>query len=469
MIVAKFGGTSVADAAAIRRLVSIAQRDPDTRVFVVSAMAGVTDALVASAGAAAAGRGDEADRLLAELAARHLRAADALGLTRDTHAAVLAPFDDTVKVLRHAAAVRDGSPALVDHVLATGELASSLLVTAALTAAGLPASWLDARDVMVTDSRHGAATPLQTDIRQRLATLAQPRLAAGERIVVGGFVGATADGRTTTLGRGGSDYSASLVGAALGADRIDIWTDVDGLLTADPRLVAEPALIGQVSFAEASELAYFGAKVLHPATLLPAMAHGTPVRIRNARTPTGTGTVITATAPPSPAPLRGLAAKRGVTIVSIASTRMLDAHGFLRRVFEVFDRHRAVVDVVTTSEVSISVTLDDTTNLDGVEADLRPIADITRTVGVALLCAVGERLKTDTWLCPAVLETLRGMPLHMVSQAAGRQNLTVVLDEANLAEAMDRLHRRFCLTDATARQPTAIRTTDERLSLEVAR
>lgn len=450
MIVAKFGGTSVADPSAIRRLVAIARRDSSTAVVVVSAMSGVTDALIACARAAAAGGAADAGRTLGVIADRHHQAAAALGLDRDARAAVAAEFDEAAAVLQRAASARDASAATLDRVLATGELASSRLIAAALRAAGLGAVWVDARDVMVTDSRHGAATPLQADIRRQLAVHVWPHVSRGERVVLGGFVGATAGGSTTTLGRGGSDYSASLVGAALDAGRVDIWTDVDGLLTADPRLVEAPHVIEHVSFAEASELAYFGAKVLHPSTLLPAMANGTPVRIRSARSPDGAGTLITATALPSATPLRGLAAKRGVTIVSIASTRMLDAHGFLRRVFEVFDRHRAVVDVVTTSEVSISVTLDDTSALASIEADLRPIADVVPTTGVALLCAVGERLKTDTWLCPAVLETLRGMPIHMVSQAAGRQNLTVLLDDGDLATAMRRLHERFCREGAGA-------------------
>jgi len=208
-------------------------------------------------------------------------------------------------------------------------------------------------------------------------------------------------------------------------------------------MIVAKFVVPHVSFAEASELAYFGAKVLHPSTLLPAMACGTPVRIRNARHPEHSGTLVTATAPPSLTPLRGLAAKRGVTIVSIASTRMLDAHGFLRRVFDVFDRHRTVVDAVTTSEVSVSVTIDDAAALDAIEAELVPFAAVTRTADVALLCVVGERLRTDFGLSPAVLDALGGLPLHMVSQAASRQNLTLVVDERDLPTAMSRLHARF--------------------------
>ena len=253
-------------------------------------------------------------------------------------------------------------------------------------------------------------------------------------------MGASPDGATTTIGRGGSDYTASIVGAALGASRIDIWTDVDGMMTADPRFLTAARLVPRLSFAEASELAYFGAKVLHPSTLLPAMACDTPVQIRNARRPETPGTLITATAPRSVTPLRGLACKRGVTVVSVTSTRMLDAHGFLRRVFEVFDRHRTVVDVVTTSEVSVSITVDDRRSIEAIIGELSPVAEVTSLSGMALLCAVGDRLRTDPGLCPSVIGALSGLPLYMVSQSASRQNLTLVVEERHVPEALARLH-----------------------------
>lgn len=443
MIVAKFGGTSVADAAAIGRLADIVTHDPHVGVIVVSALSGVTDRLVACLGLAACGQLDAALRHTAELRDRHRRLAAELGLPAPLAATVDGEFDAVDAVLRAAAAGGGPTPAQSDRVLAAGELASSHLVAAALRAAGLASERVDAREVMVTDDRFGAAQPLVPDTDARLAATVAPLVSAGWRVVLGGFIGATTTGETTTLGRGGSDYSASLFGAGLRADRVDIWTDVDGLLTADPRLVPHAHIVPHVSFAEASELAYFGAKVLHPSTLLPAMACGTPVRIRNARRPEGGGTLVTATAPASVTPLRGLAAKRGVTIVSIASTRMLDAHGFLARVFTVFDRYRTVVDAVTTSEVSVSVTIDDAAAIDAIEAELQPFADVRRTPDVALLCVVGERLRIDGGLCPAILESLGGLPLHMVSQAASRQNLTLVVDERDLPTAMSRLHARF--------------------------
>jgi aspartate kinase len=262
-------------------------------------------------------------------------------------------------------------------------------------------------------------------------------------VVLGGFIGATIESTTTTLGRGGSDYTAVIVGAGLDASLIDIWTDVDGMLSADPRVVPDARLVPELSFAEAAELAYFGAKVLHPSTILPAMSRDIPVRILNSTRPDGPGTRITARVPRGAGPLRALACKGDISMVHITSTRMLMAHGFLHRVFEVFDRHRTVVDVVTTSEVSVSVTVDDARAIDAIVADLRPFADVTTDAGLALVCAVGEQLREQHHLCAEVLDGLGGLPVRMVSQSASRQNLTIVVAGTDLATAMTRLHSRF--------------------------
>jgi len=278
----------------------------------------------------------------------------------------------------------------------------------------------------------------------------KPLLAGGLVPVTGGFVGATAAGLTTTLGRGGSDYSAALFGAGLPAGEIQIWTDVDGMLTADPRVVAEPRVVPHLSFDEASELAYFGAKVLHPSTILPAVKLGIPVRILNSHRPEAPGTLVTRAVPEGGEGPAAIACKRGVTRVDIASTRMLMAYGFLRQVFEVFERFRTPVDVVTTSEVSVSVTVDDTRALDGILAELSAFADVSREDGLAIVCAVGERLRTDARLATRVLGALEGLPLAMVSQGGSRKNITVVLRDADAPAAMERLHRRFFEDEAAS-------------------
>jgi aspartate kinase len=218
---------------------------------------------------------------------------------------------------------------------------------------------------------------------------------------------------------------------------------VDGMLTADPRVVEAPRVVGRLSFDEASELAYFGAKVLHPSTIVPAVGLGIPVRILNSHRPESPGTLVTRTAPADGDGPAAIACKRGLTRIDIASTRMLMAYGFLRRVFEVFERFRTPVDVVTTSEVSVSVTIDDRRALDDIVAELRAFADVACEEGMAIVCAVGERLRTDPRLATRVLGALDGLPLAMVSQGGSRKNITVVLRDADVPAAMQRLHRRF--------------------------
>jgi aspartate kinase len=448
-IVMKFGGTSLADADAIARALAIVRgaRDeaPGPIVVVASAMAGVTDRLLDLASAAE--RGDEAAVAAGaeEIWLRHLEAVHRLVPRRMP---ALVPelerqIDELRTVLRAMTILRDASPRSLDGVASAGELLSSRVVAAAMQEAGTPAAWVDARRALVTDGAHGGAAPLMEETRAALGREVAPHLDAGRVVVVGGYVGATPQGVTTTLGRGGSDYSAAIVGAALDAAEIRIWTDVDGMLTADPRVIAAPRLVPRLSFAEASELAYFGAKVLHPSTILPAIAKDIPVRILNSRRPSGPGTLISGTGPIDERPLAAIACKRGVTVVDITSTRMLMAHGFLRRLFEVFERHRTAVDVVTTSEVSVSVTVDDDRHVEAIARDLGEIADVRVERSMAILCAVGDRLCADARLAGRVIGALEGFPLRMVSQAASRRNLTVVLAESHLPAATARLHDEF--------------------------
>src|SRR5205823_7501059 len=243
---------------------------------------------------------------------------------------------------------------------------------------------------LVTDVENSGAAPDMHATRERASEVLAPVTASGKVAVLGGFIGATANGITSTLGRGGSDFSAAIFGACLDADEIQIWTDVDGMLTADPRIVPQPRLVPQLSFAEASELAYFGAKVLHPSTILPAVKRNIPVRILNSRRPENTGTRITADAAAANGQLTAIACKRDVTVIDITSTRMLMAHGFLRRLFEVFERFKTPVDVVTTSEVSVSVTVDDARRLDAIVDNLRNFAQVNCEREMAIICAVGE-------------------------------------------------------------------------------
>ena len=440
----KFGGTSVKDAEAVRRVVRVVGREKRPRLVVVSALAQVTDALLEVARLAEAGDAAAARAAVRALHRRHEEMAALVRATErraDVLAAIDALFEELDGIVRALAVVEEVSPRSSDAIVAFGELASSRIVAAALEDAGLPARWLDARAVLVTDGQHGAAVPDQEATDERLRSHVRPLL--GEVLVVGGFVGATSSGLTTTLGRGGSDFSAALFGAGLLAEEIQIWTDVDGMLTADPRLVAEPRVVPRLSFDEASELAYFGAKVLHPSTILPAVALDIPVRILNSHRPEAPGTLITRSVGSGEGGPAAIACKRGLARVDIASTRMLMAYGFLRRVFEVFERFRTPVDVVTTSEVSVSVTVDDRRALEGIVTELRAFADVACEDGMAIVCAVGERLRTDPRLATRVLGALEGLPLAMVSHGGSRKNVTVVLRDADAPAAMERLHRRF--------------------------
>jgi aspartate kinase len=448
MLVMKFGGTSVGDVDAVRRLIAIvgAGRRPDGEapLVVVSALAGVTDRLMAIAARCVSGRLDAALADVDELRSRHLAMCRlAEGERRaELEALVATQCDDLRELVRALSIVGEVSPRSLDAVASIGELLSSRIVAAALEQAGLASAWIDAREVMITGDQFTAALPDTPRIGDRARERIAPALARGIAIIAG-YVGATPEGVTTTLGRGGSDYSAALFGAALGAEEIQIWTDVDGMLTADPRLVAGPRVVPELSFDEASELAYFGAKVLHPSTILPAMARKIPVRILNARAPQGRGTVISAAPAVPRTGLAAVACKRGITRVEIASTRMLMAFGFLRRVFEVFERHRTPVDVVTTSEVSVSVTIDDARHLDAIVEALDAFAQVRCRRDMTIICAVSEALAQDSVLTAQVLGALAGVPFEMVSMGGSRKNVTFVLPESAAAHAMRRLHGRF--------------------------
>jgi aspartate kinase len=451
MVVQKFGGTSVADPAAIRRLIEIVRaaraRDGRGPAVVVSAMSGVTDALLGIASAAGSGA-SIADALatIEQLRERHLAAVRELAGAGDHDALtteIRSTLDQLIAVAQALTVLREVSPRTLDVIAAMGELLSSRIVAAALNAAGVDAEWVDARRAIVTTADHTRAAPLPEETARALRATVVAALDAKRVPVLGGFVGATVDGHTTTLGRGGSDYSGALVGAGVGAREIQIWTDVDGMLTADPRVIKQPRLVPKLSFAEAAELAYFGAKVLHPSTILPAVERNIPVRILNSMRPEGGGTLITAAPSLDGTPLTGLASKRNVIVIDITSTRMLMAYGFLRRVFEVFERFSTAVDVVTTSEVSVSVTVDDPKWLPGITEALSEFAEVSTEREMALLCAVGDRLRDEPKIAAQVVGVLEEVPLRMISQAASRRNITVVLRQSDLAHAMERLHEEF--------------------------
>lgn len=450
MVVQKFGGTSVADPDAVRRLIEIARaartRDGRGPVLVVSAMSKVTDALLAIAAEAGAANTDEALAHVEQLRERHLAMACALAAKEDVaplSAQVHEQFDQLVAVVRALGVLREVSFRTLDVIASMGELLSSRIIAAALVNGGLPGEWVDARRAIVTDDQYTKACPLMRDTTAALRASVAPLVDAGRVPVLGGFVGATVDGHTTTLGRGGSDYSGAIVGAGIDAAEIQIWTDVDGMLTADPRVIPQSRLVPRLSFAEAAELSYFGAKVLHPSTIHPAVERNIPVRILNSWKPDAAGTVITADPSPDGNQITAMAAKRDLTVVDITSSRMLMAYGFLRRVFEVFERFRTAVDVVTTSEVSVSVTVDDRRHLEAIVEALSEFGEVSVEPDMALLCAVGDRLRSESEIAARVIRVLEEVPLRMISQAASRRNITVILRQGDLPHAMRRMHEEF--------------------------
>ncbi len=447
MIVMKFGGTSVEDATAIRRLISIVRTQLNRRpVIVVSAMGKTTNGLLECARLAATGEIENAFSKLETIAAHHFSVADQLTLSEEkseVHEEMKSRFDGVRALLEEIGQAAQVTSRLSDAVSSNGELLSSLVVAAACRQAGMKGVWVDARPLMRTNDDFTRAA-VQFDLANpKLKTGFTSALSGGGVPVTQGFIGSMADGATTTIGRGGSDYSASIIGAALDAEEIQIWTDVDGIMTTDPRIVAEAAKVRIISFAEASELAYFGAKVLHPSTLLPAMAKEIPVRVCNSRRPEVEGTAIVQNAPPSRTLVKAIAFKRGIAVVNVTSDRMLMSHGFLARLFDVFNRHETSVDMVATSEVSVSMTLDDTRNLDKVIADLREFGEVEVERDQALICLVGEKLKYTPGVASRIFSSLEKVNVSMISHGASAINVSFIVGGCDVEQAVKLLHREF--------------------------
>ena len=433
-IVMKFGGTSVADAAAFENVARIvaAARDASP-VVVVSAMSGVTDGLLS---ATAESVGPIFNRHT-ETAAQLLQPPEL-----ERFADLVKRAEDQVRELLHGQ-TSSSRKSVQDAVVSFGEILSSALTAAVLNQRGVAARQVDARRCIITDEEHTGAAPLLKETFARTASEVGPLLETGVVPVLGGFIGATRRGATTTLGRGGSDYTAALIGAALHVDEIQIWTDVTGVLTADPRVVPYAETIDRLSYSEAAELAYFGAKVLHPKTIQPAIENSIPVRICNSRLPDERGTLVGPQSETSPRAIKAIAHKTGVTIVQINSARMLGAYGFLRALFEVFERHRTVVDVVTTSEVSVSLSLDEATALPAIVEDLERLGTVGIERGRAIICVVGEGLRGTPGIAGRVFSTIKDINVSLISQGASSVNFTFVIEEERVNEAVTRLHEEF--------------------------
>ncbi|MGI8961588.1 MAG: lysine-sensitive aspartokinase 3 [Bryobacteraceae bacterium] len=441
----KFGGTSVESQEAIARVTHIVQsyghRKP---IVVVSAMGGTTNKLLKAGAEAEAGRREQALGLVDELRAHHLRHGLALAgaAAAELDRFIRAHFDWLDDLVKGLSIVGELSPRSMDAIASVGERLSSLIVTFAFRAAGMPTQYVDARRVIVTDDRFTRAQPLLEQTYALLQENVRP-FADTSIVVMGGFIGSTQNGQTTTLGRGGSDYTASIVAAGIDAEEIQIWTDVDGMLTADPRIVRDANRVKSISFAEAAEMAYFGAKVLHPATVLPAVEKNIPVLILNSRRPEAPGTRITSQPLPCMNAVKSISCKRDITAVNVQSTRMLMAHGFLRRIFEIFDRYATSVDMVSTSEVSVSLTIDNRDKLQPICEELRQFAEVTTEDGQAIVCLIGENIRHTPGIAGRVFQVLRKKNVRMISQGASELNLGLVISEGDLKDAVQALHDEF--------------------------
>jgi aspartate kinase len=460
MRVLKFGGTSVGDAESINRVIDVVSKhDEEQLVLVFSAMGKTTDHLVEIGDLAAMGKLAQALGEVSTLRASHFDIIGRLLSDSPDREAVIELCDQTFRTIEEIAksvsVLSDLSQAVKARLLGFGELLSTHILAATFAARGIRVKLCDARDLMITSPNPIEAEPIFEETARRCQEKLQPLLDQGLTVITQGFIsraleGPSQPGIMTTLGRGGSDYTAALIGAALGAEEIEIWTDVDGIMTADPSLVPEARSIPVMSFKEAAELAFFGARVLHPKTLVPAVERNIPVRVLNTRHPDGTGTVILAEVEENGQSVKSIAYKEGMTLVNLVSTRMFKAQGFLRRVFAIFDRYRLAPDVVATSEVSVAVAFWDDSRLPMVIEALRELGSVRIKPKQAVVCVVGERLKEVPGIVCQVFEDLRDTKTSMVSMGGSEINLSFVVDEEALPQVINRLHHRFFSSSTSA-------------------
>jgi aspartate kinase len=445
--VMKFGGTSVGDVAAFERVIHIVSTQIEKNpVVVVSAMTKVTDALLTAFDVAKKGEFYTAVADLEPIFDRHVEVVKHFILdgTSNLFDAELQFAREELSDLLMRAARRSLPLAMLkDAIVSYGEQLSSRLLTEVLKSRGVNARHVDSRRLIVTDDEFGAAQPIVDETNEVVRLELKPILAADEVPIMGGFIAGNRAGETTTLGRGGSDYSAALIASAIDADELQIWTDVTGVMTCDPRICSSARTLPVLSYEEAAELAYFGAKVLHPKTIKPAVDNAIPVRVCNTFKPDEIGTMVLAESGHAPNTIKSIAHKKNITILRITSARMLGAYGFMSAVFQVFDRHRTVIDVISTSEVSVALTLDNPESVEKVVEDLRRLGEVEVERGYAVICVVGEGLRASTGLAAKIFSTIDDVNVALVSHGASSVNLTFVIKEDAAPEVIKRLHEKF--------------------------
>jgi aspartate kinase len=443
MIVLKFGGTSVRNAEWIDRAIDITFRQGERApVLVASAMGDTTDDLLSAAEDAAAGNRNKAKDTLASVRRHHVETARAF-LTGDNLAACVDTVEGYLKELGSMvtglALLREITPRSRDLILSFGERLSTLLIAHRAWERGLAAELLDTRELIKTDDSFGHAIPIEELTNRLIREKVHP--AAGRVLICQGFIASTVEGITSTLGRGGSDYTATIIGAALGAEEVQIWTDVTGIMTADPRRIKRATTIPRITFQEAAELAYFGARVIHPSTIQPAVASAIPVWVRNTGRPEAQGTCIVASLD-AEGP-KAVASKEPITVISVSSGRMLLAYGFLKRIFEIFERFETSVDLIATSEVSVSVTIDDDHALPQITRELESLGGVQVERDKSIICLVGQDLWKDSATIARVFASLKEIPIRLISLGSSDTNLSLVVPRDRTEEAVGRLHQEF--------------------------
>jgi len=445
-VVSKFGGTSMADATCQLRSAQVAHQQKSSLV-VVSAASGVTNQLLELGRKAEAGAWSEAEGLLETLRSRHLQIADDLKIEAPTQDQLQKLFVEMESLAKGIYLLRDGSARALDTLVSLGERMSSVLFVQAMRiikrdhGSSQEVEWVDAREFIKTDDQFGKARP---DLQTLSEKCEQGLPLSPDRVyVTQGFIGSTLEGQTTTLGRGGSDYSAALFAYGTNADILEIWTDVPGIATTDPRLHSKATPLAEISFQEASELATFGAKVLHPATLAPAMKKNIPVFVGSSFEAQQRGTWVRRDVENYPL-VRALALRKNQVLVTLSTPEMLHTHGFLFRIFKVFNDHRISIDAITTSEISVAMTLDDSTLLNKkLIEELSQFAEVQVESRLSLISLIGNNINHTPGLAQKIFSALDGINVRMTCHGASRHNFCFLVDESYGPTAIQRLHKAF--------------------------
>lgn len=439
-LILKFGGTSLGSAERIDAAAKLVAQSRQP-VVVTSAMSQVTNLLIATAQAALKKDEKTITENLATLREKHFAVAQTKPIRREIETLLneLAQLMEGIKMLGEL------TPRSLDFACSFGECMSSWLMVEALERLEKKAQRFDGRELVRTDNQFGAAEVEWKITQSQISKAILPVLKKGIIPVVTGYIGSTKDGETTTLGRGGSDYSGAILGVCLDASEIQIWTDVDGMMTCDPRLIPHAKILPQISFQEAAELAYFGAKVLHPKTIQPAVEKNIPVKILNTMNPDSIGTTILGTSTKSERTIKAISLKKNISVINICSSRMFGPYGFLAQIFAVFAKHKVPVDVIATTEVSVSVTVEDGSFKPALIQDLSAFATVKVVPGQTIVSVVGEGLKNDYTVEQRLFNTLAKakIPTELISKGASQINLTFIVSAKDAEYCARALHRTF--------------------------